>query len=77
MPTLKRRLNVTIPNAEFEKCLAALAKQDQVPQATKLIQLAQMGMEEQEDYLIAKMIEQRMKENPNPKLISHEEFWDV
>jgi predicted DNA-binding protein len=77
MPTLKRRLNVTIPNPEFEKSLAVLAEKNQIPQATMLIKLAQMGMEEQEDYLIAKKIEQRMKENPTPKLISHEEFWDV
>jgi hypothetical protein len=70
MPTLKRRLNVTLPNSEFEKCLTELAKQDQVPQATKLIQLAQIGLE---DELWARQAEQNEREST--KLISHEEAW--
>ena len=70
MPTLKRRLNVTIPNSEFEKCLETLAKRDQVPQATKLIQLAQIGLE---DELWAQQAIQNEQEST--KHVSHEEAW--
>ena len=72
MPTTKRRLNVTLP-PKLEKAIIWLADEESVPQATKLIQLAQQGLELEEDYILSEIGEKRRKETK--EWISHEKFW--
>ena len=73
MPTLKSRINVTLPT-QFEAFLNMAAEDAGVPKSAKLLQWAQMGAELEEDFILAQIAEQRKKESTG-KFLSHEEFW--
>jgi len=58
-----------------EKMLAALAKRDQVPQATKAAELLRMAIEIEEDAVWAEIAEERLK--ADKQRISHKDAWKV
>ena len=68
MTTLKKRINITLPK-EVDKALSALAKRDQVPQATKALHLVETALELEEDYALSKIVEERDKKGA--KFVSH------
>lgn len=78
MPTTKKRLNLTLPS-DLETLLKILAKRDNVPLATKAIQLINEAIEMEEDLMLSRIAEERLAEieNGESEVISHEDFWKL
>ena len=72
MPTLKRRINVTLPQ-EVERVLTRLAERDHVPQATKAVELLQRAMEIEEDQVWDALA--RRRDTTKARFVSHKEAW--
>ena len=72
MPTTKTRINISLPK-DIETILDKLAKRDDVPKATKALQLIKLAMEIEEDELWDRMVSERDKKNA--KFLSHKKAW--
>lgn len=72
MPTLKKRLNISL-SPEIELMVHQLAKRDQLPEATKASQLLQIAIEIEEDEIWDAITAQRDKKGA--KFISHKKAW--
>ena len=72
MPTLKKRLNMSLPQ-DIEKALSTLAKRDDVPQAAKALYLIRVALEIEEDDVWNALAEKR--DTKNAKFVSHENAW--
>jgi hypothetical protein len=72
MPTLKKRLNMSLP-ADIEAALSVLAERDDVPQATKALHLLKLALEIEEDDVWNAIAEKR--DTKNAQFISHEDAW--
>lgn len=72
MPTLKKRLNLSLPR-DIDTALSALASRDDVPEATKALHLIQLALEIEEDDVWNAIAEKR--DTKNAKFLSHEEAW--
>jgi predicted DNA-binding protein len=73
MPTLKKRLNITLPD-EMRIYLKKLAVKDGVPEATKAAELLRMALEIEEDTYFATIADVRAQKRG--KAVSHEIFWE-
>ena len=60
MSTTKRRLNISL-SKEVDEAITALAKRDQVPAATKISQLLQLSLAQEEDQLLSELAEARLQ----------------
>ena len=78
MPTTKKRLNLSL-SRRLEYVLKGLATRDNVPQATKAVQLIEMAVEIEEDRILSQVAEERADElvNGKEKTYSHDEFWKL
>ena len=76
MPTTKKRINITV-NSELEKIIGLLAKRDNMPQATKTVELLKKAIEIEEDDVWNMIAEERMAERKTKKLdlISYEDLF--
>jgi hypothetical protein len=72
MPTKKRRLNITLPK-NLAIFIAKIALRDEMPQATKAVQLLEKALEIEEDEYFSQLADER--DTHNAKFISHDEFW--
>jgi len=72
MATTKKRIYISVSDA-VEESLHALAVRDQVPQATKAVELLELALEIEEDAYFAKIVQERLKGTPT--FVSHEEAW--
>ncbi len=72
MPTLKKRLNISLPR-EMDVLLKQLAKRDDLPQATKALHLLRLALEIEEDDVLNAFAEKRDKKGA--KFISHKQAW--
>lgn len=72
MPTLKKRLNMSLP-ADVEQAISLLAERDDVPQATKALHLIRMALETEEDDLWNRIAEKR--DVKGATFFSHHEAW--
>ena len=72
MTTTKKRVNVSL-SASLENVLAKLAKRDQVPQATKAVELIRIGVEAEEDGFFDIIASERDTEKV--KFVSHKKAW--
>ena len=72
MPTTKARLNITL-SKELEEALRLLAKRDNVPQATKAVELFEEALELEEDRVWEAIANER--EAKGGKLIPFEKLW--
>jgi hypothetical protein len=72
MPTAKKRLNMSVP-ADIDEALSALAKRDDMPQATKALYLIRLALEIEEDDVWNAIAEKR--DTKNAKFVSHEKAW--
>jgi len=72
MATTKKRINVTL-SALAEEVLTALAKRDQVPEATKAGELLRLALEIEEDAVLDELAAERDKKGV--KFVSHEDAW--
>ena len=73
MATLKNRINISL-SKEVDRALAALAKRDHMPRATKAANLLQAALELEEDIYLGAIASEREKTNRS-LFLSHEEVW--
>lgn len=72
MATNKKRINISLPK-DLQLTLEKLADRDNVPTATKAVELIKVAVEIDEDELWNKIAEER--DAKSAKFISHKEFW--
>ncbi|MBI2454224.1 MAG: hypothetical protein HYV54_01460 [Parcubacteria group bacterium] len=72
MPTLKSRINISLPD-EVKETLEKLAKRDRIPEATKAARLLEIAIETEEDLFWNEIAEERDKKQA--KFISHASAW--
>jgi len=72
MPTLKKRLNMSLPK-DIEEALSILSKRDHMPQAAKALHLIQLALEIEEDAVWNAIAESR--DTKDAVFLSHEEAW--
>lgn len=72
MPTIKNRTNVTM-SKDLDEAVVYLAKRDQVPKATKAVELIELAVRIEEDELWDKLANKRDKEGA--KFVSHKDAW--
>ncbi len=72
MPTIKKRINVTLPD-NLEVILKTLAERDNVPVATKATELIKQAIELDEDGVLNELAESR--DDKNAKFLSHKDVW--
>ena len=70
MPTKKQRLNITL-SKETAIFLKKIALRDDVPQATKVVELLEQALEIEEDKYFSEVAEKR--DTPDARLIPLEE----
>ncbi|MEX0877998.1 MAG: hypothetical protein WDZ40_04045 [Candidatus Spechtbacterales bacterium] len=68
----KKRINLSV-SEEMEKALSALAKRDDVPVATKTLELLKEALVVEEDIVLGEMAEKR--DIKNVKYVKHENAW--
>ena len=73
MPTLKKRLNITL-SPELEKSLMRIAKRDKVPTASKAVEMLRYALEMYEDLVFEKLAESR--DISSIKFIPHSKVWN-
>jgi hypothetical protein len=74
MPTTKPRINLTLPK-ELNTFLKLAAKRDEMPVATKVIELLHSALEMEEDEYWEQLAASR--DTKDAKFVSHEEAWKV
>lgn len=72
MPTSKKRINISLP-ADIERVLAELAERDDLPQATKAVQLLRLAIETDEDEVLDKIAAKR--DSKKSRFVNHEKAW--
>ncbi len=72
MPTIKKRINITL-SPEIEGMLSDIARRDNVPEATKAASLLEIALEIEEDEAWEKMA--RKRDTKNARFVSHEKAW--
>ena len=73
MATTKQRINISVSKSTHE-ALKYLAKRDEEPVATKAAYLLEEALELEEDRVLSKIADERLKNYKGPWL-SHEEVW--
>ncbi len=72
MPTLKKRINITIA-PEIEEASSQAAFRDRVPQATKAAELLRLALEIEEDIFWDTFAAER--DTKKAKYVSHKKAW--
>jgi len=72
MPTLKHRINISLPES-IDQALGMLAKRDRVPLAAKAMELLRFALEIEEDRTWDALARQR--DTKRAKYISHDKAW--
>lgn len=72
MTTIKTRINISLPK-EVEKTLGFLAKRDDMPEATKAVDLIRLALEIEEDQVLDKIA--GFRDVKSAKFISHKKAW--
>ena len=72
MPTTKTRTNITL-DEELDRQLNLLAARDDVPKATKVVQLIRIAIDIEEDDYFNELATKR--DTKNAKFISHNKAW--
>jgi hypothetical protein len=73
MATTKDRINISISKST-RKMLEGLAKRDELPVATKALELLRMALEIEEDRVLSAIADGRLKRHKG-KWLSHEQVW--
>lgn len=72
MPTHKHRINLSVP-AKLDHALHRLATRDELPVASKALELLTSAIELEEDKVLLTIAEER--EIKKGKFLSHEKAW--
>lgn len=73
MATTKTRINISVSKTTRD-ILRALAKRDEKPVASKVVDLLEDAIELEEDKYFAKIAEERLHKHKG-KWLTHEEVW--
>ena len=73
MPTSKKRINITLSN-DIALFLKKIALRDDVPEATKAVELLKRALEIEEDEYFSAVADKRAADTTAGSL-SHEDFW--
>ena len=73
MPTMKNRINMSVPDEIFE-LISLRAERDDKSLAATAVDLLDLALELEEDAYWNKICDE-LDALPNKKYISHEEFW--
>jgi predicted DNA-binding protein len=73
MTTTKKRINISV-SKETEAALKYLAKRDQEPLATKVIDLVEEALELEEDRMLSAIADERLA-NHKGRWLTHQEVW--
>lgn len=73
MPTLKKRINITL-SPIADKMLRQISKRDKIPAATRAAELLEMALEIEEDAILTQIATTRMQQK-NPT-VSHTAAWN-
>lgn len=71
MATTKRRVNVSLPDY-VDEAVKKLAKRDNVPDATKALELIKIALEIEEDEILDEVAASRDKDGA---FVSHKDAW--
>lgn len=74
MATTKTRINISVSKTTRD-ILRALAKRDEMPVASKVVDLVEDALELEEDRALAAIVERRLKNRKNIRWLSHEQVW--
>ena len=74
MPTLNRRLNITL-SPELDWAISKIAKRDRVPESTKAVEVLRSALLVEEDSVWEKLANERYKQKS--KHISHKKAWNL
>ena len=74
MPTTKTRINISAPQPVL-RALRNLAKRDDVPLATKTLELLKQALSIEEDYAFGLLA--LLRERETGKWISHKKAWGL
>ncbi len=72
MTTTKKRINISLGKDE-DSMLSSLAKRDNVPKATKAVNLLRIAIEIQEDLVLGDIA--HIRDTKDAKFVSHEKAW--
>lgn len=72
MPTNKKRIVISLP-ADIEPVLVKLAERDDVPQATKAVQLLKLAIQIDEDEVFDSVAKSR--DTAKARFVKHENVW--
>ena len=72
MATSKKRINISLPK-DLEEVLSQLAGRDDVPAATKAVQLLRLAVEIDEDEVFNRIAASR--DSGKSKFVSHQKAW--
>ena len=73
MATVKKRINISVSKS-VQDALKHLAKRDQEPVATKAAELLELALDIEEDRVLSRIADERLK-NHRGRWLSHEEVW--
>ncbi len=74
MPTLNRRLNITLP-PELDWAISKIAKRDHMAESAKAVELLREALLVEEDSVWERLAEARYK--TKSKHISHKKAWKI
>ena len=72
MPTSKTRINISAPKP-IHQALMDLAKRDDMPIATKTLELLKFALSQEDDYVFGDVA--MLRNRQTKKWISHEDAW--
>lgn len=72
MATTKHRINISLSD-EMTAVLNKLARRDQVPTATKTVQMLQLALEIEEDDCLNTLARER--DTKHTRFVKHEQVW--
>jgi predicted DNA-binding protein len=73
MPTIKQRINISV-GKDTRDALKAYARKSEVPVATAAAKLIEEALEREEDGVLARIVEKRLREK-KVKWVSHKSVW--
>jgi hypothetical protein len=72
MPTTKKRLNITL-SKQMQTALELLATRDNVPEATKAVELLDAAITQEEERILLEIATER--DTPDATYIDEDTFW--
>ena len=72
MPTIKKRINISLPR-EIDVALTAIAERDAMPTATKAVELLRLALVVDEDDFLDQLASER--DTKSARFVTHKKAW--